>query len=331
MEIREVDRSDEARVHQHWEIGRLANAESELRDFYVPWESAWRSYTVGRDDVEMLLLAAYDGDRMVGAARTDLNLLDNLHAATMSLYVPPERQREGIGTALEAACVETARRHDRRVLMAEAFAPPASDSPGVLFAAARGYVLGIEDGMKLVDLIATEPSWDALEAKTLARRGDYRVITWQDHVPDEHLDDYCALSESFFEEAPIGEMELEREVWDARRVSERESRNAQSGRHELSAGAVSPDGHLVAVTEVVVSDFAPWRGYQSGTLVAREHRGHQLGLAIKLANQRQVRTAFPELRLLLTGNADVNAPMNAVNDALGYRVVERCVEVQKDI
>jgi hypothetical protein len=27
----------------------------------------------------------------------------------------------------------------------------------------------------------------------------------------------------------------------------------------------------------------------------------------------------------------VNAPMNAVNDALGYREVERCVEMQKDI
>ncbi len=42
-------------------------------------------------------------------------------------------------------------------------------------------------------------------------------------------------------------------------------------------------------------------------------------------------STYPDLRLLLTGNADVNAPMNAVNDALGYREVERCVEMQKDV
>jgi hypothetical protein len=54
-------------------------------------------------------------------------------------------------------------------------------------------------------------------------------------------------------------------------------------------------------------------------------------MAIKLANHRQVREAWPELRTLLTGNADVNAPMNVVNDALGYREIERCVEMQKNI
>jgi hypothetical protein len=34
---------------------------------------------------------------------------------------------------------------------------------------------------------------------------------------------------------------------------------------------------------------------------------------------------------MLTGNADVNAPMNAVNDALGYRVVERALELRKEL
>jgi hypothetical protein len=40
---------------------------------------------------------------------------------------------------------------------------------------------------------------------------------------------------------------------------------------------------------------------------------------------------FPDCRLLLTGNAGVNVAMNAVNDRLGYREVERCVEVQKEL
>ena len=73
------------------------------------------------------------------------------------------------------------------------------------------------------------------------------------------------------------------------------------------------------------------RGLQSGTLVVGEHRGHRLGLAIKVANQKAMAERFPELEWLMTGNADVNVHMNAINDRLGYRVVERCLEVEKTI
>jgi GNAT superfamily N-acetyltransferase len=331
VEIREIDQHDEALVHRHWEIGQAAEAASRPYDFYVPWETAWLTYQVGRDDVEFVLLGAFDGDRMVGAGRTDVSLLDNLHSAFSEAYVDPEHVRRGVGRALDAASVEVARGRGRRLMMTEAYAPPEADSPGVLFAKAMGYVPGIEDGMKVVDLIETEPTWDALEARAATRLGDYRIVTWQDRVPEEYVDDFCALNEAFFEEAPLGDMEIEPEKWDRRRVEERRLRNERSGRHELAAGAVSPGGRLVGLTEVMVNQRATWRGLQSGTLVAPDHRGHHLGLAIKLANHRQARRVFPDLRLLLTGNADVNAAMNVVNDALGYREVERCVEMQKDI
>lgn len=38
--------------------------------------------------------------------------------------------------------------------------------------------------------------------------------------------------------------------------------------------------------------------------------------------------AYPGVEWVLTGNADVNAPMNAINDRLGFRVVERCLHVR---
>ncbi len=62
-----------------------------------------------------------------------------------------------------------------------------------------------------------------------------------------------------------------------------------------------------------------------------EHRGHALGIAMKVANHRAMRTLFPECRIVMTGNADVNAAMNAVNAELGYRTVERCIELQREI
>jgi hypothetical protein len=201
----------------------------------------------------------------------------------------------------------------------------------VLFAEAMGFTTALVDGLKVVDLPGTEHLWDELAAAAATKHRGYRIVTWRDRVPEEHLEGYCRLGAMFLAEAPMGELEVEPESWDARRVRSREDRNAQAGRQECSAGALAPDGTLVAMTEVAVSAYAPGRGFQSGTLVAPEHRGHSLGLAIKIANHRQLREHFSDCRILMTGNADVNAPMNAVNEVLGYREVERCVEMQRSI
>jgi hypothetical protein len=83
------------------------------------------------------------------------------------------------------------------------------------------------------------------------------------------------------------------------------------------------------MTEAFVNETVPHRGFQGGTLVVPAHRGHRLGLAVKVANQRALAGRFPQLEWIITGNADVNAHMNAINDRLGFRVVERLLEVEK--
>jgi GNAT superfamily N-acetyltransferase len=331
VDIREIDRRDEPLVRRHWEIGKAAEQASRPYDFYVPWETAWLSCREGRDDYELVMLGAFVDGEMWGAARVDHPLHDNLHSASLDVHVHPERQRRGIGRALAAVADDVARARGRRVMMSEAFAPLEEDSAGLLFGRALGFKPAIEDGMKVVDLHETEPFWAELEARTAPRHRDYEIVTWQHTVPAQYVEDYCRLNELFFDEAPMGDLEVEPEKWDSDRVHKREEHHRRTGRHEFSAGAVAADGSLVGLTEVWVNQRVTWRGFQSGTLVDPQHRGHSLGLAIKLANHRQIRATYPDCRILLTGNADVNASMNAVNDALGYREVERCVEMQKNI
>ena len=331
MDIRQIDPHDQALVRRHWEVSRAADVVGRPYDFFPPWESSWLTVSQGRPDFEMVLLGAFEGDTLWGAARIDHPLHDNLHAATAEIYTHPDRSRRGIGRALAEASYDVARARGRRVLTAEAYAPVGETSAGVLFGAAMGFEEALVDGMKVVDLVETAPLWDGLAAQVAPRHAAYTVVTWQDHVPDELVADYCRLNEMFMDEAPMGELDVEPERWDESRVREREERNLRQGRRDIAAGAVAADGTLVGVTEAVLNDAAPERGFQSGTLVDPAHRGHGLGLAIKLANHRRLREHFPQCRLLMTGNADVNAPMNAVNVALGYREVERCVEMQRTV
>jgi GNAT superfamily N-acetyltransferase len=223
------------------------------------------------------------------------------------------------------------RRDGRRTLVVEAFSPLDAEGPGLAFAQHRGYRPALEDRIKVVDLIGTEPLWDALESEVRGRCVGYTLVEWTDRVPDEHITGYCRINEAFLAQMPLGELDLEPEVWTAERVRTRNEESRRGGRRELAVAALSPDGEMVGLTEVVLNEHAPHRGFQSGTLVLPEHRGRGLGLLMKLRNHRRLRAEHPACAVLMTGNAGVNVAMNAVNERLGYREVERCLELQKDV
>lgn len=50
----------------------------------------------------------------------------------------------------------------------------------------------------------------------------------------------------------------------------------------------------------------------------REHRGHRLGALVKAAVLRELTASLPQVRRVSTVNAEDNAPMVAVNEALGF-------------
>jgi hypothetical protein len=87
----------------------------------------------------------------------------------------------------------------------------------------------------------------------------------------------------------------------------------------------------VGYTDIGVNVEQPRVGYQWDTIVLAEHRGHRLGLLLKLANlELLVRTA-PGVELVNTWNAEINSHMIAVNEALGFRPVDRWREWQLDL
>jgi hypothetical protein len=52
---------------------------------------------------------------------------------------------------------------------------------------------------------------------------------------------------------------------------------------------------------------------------------------MKAHNLLWLQRECPELRQLITFNAEVNAPMVAVNDLMGFRPVERVGEYQRQL
>ena len=160
----------------------------------------------------------------------------------------------------------------------------------------------------------------------------YRCVTFTTPWPEEFLPDHCELLRRMSTDEPAGDGDKEEEVWDGQRIREYDQLLDERGVRKLAAVARHVDsGHLVAFSELLLSPDAPTEAWQLATLVHPEHRGHRLGLAVKLANVEALRDVAPTVRGILTGNAAVNGPMIAVNDLMGFEVVGAGWFWQKDL
>ena len=331
LEIRDLDRSDLDEVRAYWQLCHDALAERRFNTFPA-WQAARVYMTQSRRDCARVDALAYDDGELVAASYLYLPLLDNTHLAWTEVWVRGDRRREGLGTRLAAHTESRAREQGRRVLLTEAYAPVGAESAATCFARSLSYADTLEDGVKVADLRETAPLWPALSAEAAAHHAGHRLVTVWDALPGWLVDGFCRLNEAFVDLAPQSDdSEVETERWDEQRVRELETQARLAGRHDVRTFALTSDGTVVGMTEALINEHVPHRAFQGGTLVLPDHRGHRLGLAMKAANHAALTERFPQAEWIVSSNADVNAAMNAINERLGFRVVERCVEMQKGL
>lgn len=325
-----VDPEDEqsfAAWHQVMQAGASAGRDHPplwmLPELAVTYRSAQTTYL--RE-----AYAAVDDGTVVGAGHLEAPLRDNPTHLDLGVFVPVPHRRRGVGTALYERILRRAGELGRTMLGTEIHQPfDAPDVPGLAFAAKHGFVRRQSEIRRVLDLPVTPSRLDELWAEASERMTGYLVRTWTDTCPDEYAEQYAYLKSLLMTEAPMGDLEYEAEQWDVDRLRENERESKDQGRTVLTAVAVAPDGSLAGHTQIGVPGHDPGMTYQWDTLVLPGHRGHRLGLALKVANLRALAGRFPDAQVMNTWNAGDNAPMVAVNDALGFRPVERLEEWQR--
>jgi RimJ/RimL family protein N-acetyltransferase len=114
--------------------------------------------------------------------------------------------------------------------------------------------------------------------------------------------------------------------------AQQEDELRDQGRTRLTVLAYSPAGDAVAYSNVTSASDSDDPGIdQWATIVRPDHRGHRLGLAIKCALTRAVQENFPGAGYVRTQNAETNAPMVAIHEALGFAVHSIEGEFQKHL
>lgn len=334
MDIERVDLSDGAVADAWYEV--YARADRFERPYAVPWlrgEIAEEFTPSLRADT-----GAYAGrveGRIVCVGTVHLPLLDNTHSGTLDVYTDPDHRRLGYGAQMLAHLEGLARERERgrRAVYVEASYPYASDQQGIGSAApdflrAQGYHFGLGDIMRSLSLPLSADLLRSLGEGVAGHHEGYRLETFSGRVPDAWAADYVRLDASIATDAPSGTLEVEAGTTDLASFREHEERLARQGRTTYSAVALFGE-EVVGYTVASVPRPDPSRGFQWGTLVAKEHRGHRLGLALKVVNLQQIQAQEPGMRSIVTWNAEENEQMIGVNDQIGFLPVERLAEFEK--
>jgi GNAT superfamily N-acetyltransferase len=278
----------------------------------------------GPEDHRCLVARRAGDGQVVGIADVEMFRRENQHVARLDVRVLAEHRRQGVGTAIVAAAADMATDAGRTELGGMDQTPTWEGYVDAAGPFARH--LGFDVALRMVRRRLTLPL-DRHHEKRLrqhphADAAGYTLLTWHDRWPDEYLGDRCELGRRMSTDVPMGEQELDEEVWDAARVRTIEATlQAQNRAKVTTAARHDATGRLVAFTEVVVPLGAPASAWQHDTLVMREHRGHHLGFTTKVTNLWATLERHPEVGSINTWNAAENDHMIAVNEAMGFEVV----------
>jgi hypothetical protein len=127
------------------------------------------------------------------------------------------------------------------------------------------------------------------------------------------------MQTSMSTDAPSAGLDEPADVWTAERFANKETLLLEAPMRLLTAVALhEPSGRLAGFTRLSVPDDLDRAVGQWDTIVLREHRGHRLGMLLKVANLQQLGEVAPGHPSVLTWNAEENRPMLAVNEAVGF-------------
>lgn len=335
MQIIDFDRSDDRLMAQVWQVRERVEVASRVEPYrwsLAEFTTAWRYTQPGERDLSVLAIV---DDAVVGYAVTSLPLRDNLDLCFINVRVDPAHRGRGIGSALLSAAEGSAVAEGRSMVVAEAAVPVGErDShPSRSFVTRHGYSLASVEVVRRLLLPVEEAQLGRLEAHATAAHGDrYSLSVHVNGVPDGLRESLCAAMNRLGVDAPTGEIDYEEESLTPADYQDYLDHEANLGWSRLSAVAVDrSSGEVAAYSDLALPASDPGQVFQYGTLVLPEHRGHRLGVAVKVANLRELSRVDPGRKSIRTCNDEQNPWMVRINEELGFEKIEEMLELKKPL
>lgn len=320
MHLQLVDPDDVALVEQAAEILNRSRAVDDPDAPRAHPTLLARNLRYGWDlePAEMYLYSPTEDEAPVAVLELDFPRRDNLHLGWADLTVHPDHRRRGHGSAILAEVIRRTRGVGRTTIWLGA----AEDDLGAkAFVESFGFHYASHDARRRQVLAEVDgDEVERLHAQAAVAAGDYVLERGMLPTPVDVLEQLVDVTAAI-NDAPMGDLTFEDEHFDLKRLQDIEA--AAAGRQDTvyriwarhrETGEIG--GHTVVVTNTLQPHF----GWQGDTAVSREHRGHRLGMLLKIEMMRWLAEAEPQIEVIETWNQADNEFMIRVNEAIGYRL-----------
>lgn len=329
MEIRALNVFDDTELERFYELTERAQAFE--RPHHTGWslEEAKLEFRRQEPTERSEAWAAYVGGTMVGGMSLWFPLLDNLTKCWGEVAVDPDHRRRGIGSALIARIASRLEQEGRTTFVTESAYPfdRRADHPHRRFAEANGFTVAIDEIRRILPLPVDAALLDTLASEAAPHHAAYRIESFQDDLPTELLASYCEVSNRLGVDAPTGDLDFEPESMTPELWLDRLDKEKAMGRTRLTTVAIDRSegaDKVVAYTDLILPPPPNPDVWQWGTLVHADHRGHRLGMALKVSNLQTLAAFDPSRLRVLTCNAETNHSMVDINVRLGFEAIEVC-------
>jgi mycothiol synthase len=145
-----------------------------------------------------------------------------------------------------------------------------------------------------------------------------------------HLRGDAARFHHIMQTAPRDDLDVGDTHMEPEHVAEVDRSLVESGRVRWTMLVRDPDGACVGGTAVTFEPDDSSVVIQQNTGIDPAHRGRGLARWVKAAMLQRIRDERPDIGRVRTDNAWSNAPMLAINDALGFEVTSSTTDWHAD-
>ncbi len=257
-------------------------------------------------------------DGPVGVMNLGVSERDNLQLVWVGITIHPDHRRQGHGTAIMNQALRRTSEMGRSIVWV---GTAADDGGAKAFVEKSGFAYASHEARRRQQLCDVDShAVDQLFAHAQQAAADYELVRMSPPIPDEILLELIDVTEAI-NDAPMGDLTYEDSKFDLQRLQDLETARVGRGdemyrvfaRHRQS-------GEIGGHTFVLTNPLRPTIGVQADTAVSRAHRGHRLGLLVKVDMMHWLADVEPGLEYIETWNHADNTFMISVNESIGYRL-----------
>lgn len=239
----------------------------------------------------------------------------NKHLLDMNIAVLGPHRRKGIGTMFLKDALDIMKANQKSVVTAWT-----DEDDGRTFLGWVGAEAKYEESENRLHF--NEVDWEMVhrwveDGKSKNQKSE--IIFFEGRIPKDKRAEIAPVFSDLLNTMPFEELDHGDIVVNEDLIGEQYKRlDALKGEHYIYI-VKDPDGSIVGMTDVQWLPFLPDRILQNFTGVHPDARGRGLGKMLKAMMLEYVKKSYPEVKMVVTENANSNDSMLAINHRLGFK------------